>query len=38
VVNDSLEALINNGYQAQQLVSQIVLSHPFRHRYSAEGS
>ena len=38
VVNDSLEALQNSGYQAQQLVSQIVLSHPFRHRYSAEGS
>lgn len=38
VVDGSLEALKNNGYQAHALVTQIVLSYPFRHRYSAAGS
>lgn len=38
VVNSSITALQNSGYQAQTLISHIVMSYPFRHRYSAAGS
>jgi mono/diheme cytochrome c family protein len=38
VVDRCVEALKNNGYQARLLVNEIVLSYPFRHRYSAAGS
>jgi hypothetical protein len=38
VIDDCVETLNNNGYQARSLVETIVLSYPFRHRYSAAGS
>ena len=35
VVDDSMEALRANDYKPSALISQIVLSYPFRHRYSS---
>jgi hypothetical protein len=35
VVDDSMEALRANDYRPGVLISQIVLSYPFRHRYSS---
>lgn len=34
VINDSMEALKADEYRASNLVTEIVLSYPFRHRYS----
>lgn len=38
VVVKCVEALQANGYQSRELIAQIVLSYPFRHRFSADGS
>ena len=38
VVDDSMEALRANDYKPSALISQIVLSYPFRHRYSSGAS
>jgi hypothetical protein len=35
VVNDSMEALKADEYRASNLITEIVLSYPFRHRYSS---
>lgn len=34
VINDSMDALKKNEYRASELITEIVLSYPFRHRYS----
>jgi hypothetical protein len=36
VVDDSMEALQETGYRPSALIEQIVLSYPFRHRYSGQ--
>jgi hypothetical protein len=36
VVNDGLIALESNGYRPSALITEIVLSYPYRHRYSGE--
>jgi len=35
VIEDSMEALRANEYKPSALINQIVLSYPFRHRYSS---
>ncbi|MFM1918988.1 MAG: hypothetical protein RLZZ303_622 [Candidatus Hydrogenedentota bacterium] len=38
VIDKCVEQLDANGYQSHALVREIVMSYPFRHRFSAEGS